>query len=178
MEYVSKALIMAGGVLISIMVASFMIFVLRKAGSMSAEYDTQMSNNELTKFNSQFEVYNKSDNNFFDVLTVANLAYDINKQVGYDTQTGVTVRIYTGETVKYSILPHEIEKNCFFEGENTNKVVYIYNSENDSDSIIDKYTARTDDNSDYKYNFVCKGISYNDITGKVNGIDFKLVENN
>lgn len=45
MENASKALLMAGGLLISILLVSFMVFVLRKAGSMSAEYDQQISEN-------------------------------------------------------------------------------------------------------------------------------------
>ena len=180
MENVSKALIMAGGLLISILVASFMVFVLRKAGSLSAEYDTQISDNELAKFNSQFEIYAKENNTFFDVITAANLAYDINKRTGYDEQNGVTVTIVKDNgTVEYSVLPKELPKDYFFEGENENKPVYIYNNLN-GESIIEKYTARKSDDTDYLYRFDCtkaNSIGYNDITGKVNRIEF-TIENN
>ena len=108
MENASKALIMAGGLLISILVASFMVLVLRKAGKINAEYDTQMSDNELARFNSQFELYVRDNNTFFDVITVANLAYDINKKNGYDQKNSVTVKIKEGNTVKYSIFPQQI----------------------------------------------------------------------
>lgn len=188
MENASKALIMAGGLLISILVASFMIFVLRKAGSLSAEYDTQISDNELAKFNSQFEAYAKADNTFFDVITVANLAYDINKRNGWDEQNGVSVKICTDpecNNVQYSILPNEnSEKNHFFEGMDPDKKVYIYNEKKpnlEGKSIVDYYTAGTETETGFKYerSFKCDNkIHYNSITGKVDEIKFQIVENN
>ena len=189
MENASKALVMAGGVLISILVASFMIFVLRKAGSMSAEYDIQMSDNELAKFNSQFEAYARDNNTFFDVITVANLAYDNNKKNGWDEQNGITVEIYEIGNLKYSILPSEI-KNHFFKG---NDSIYIYNEPQrdlGDKSIIDYYTEMhlvSNDNKQkykYKYKFNCSlkngigGITYNEINGKVEKVQFIVEENN
>lgn len=180
MENASKALIMAAGILISIMVVSFMIFVLRKAGSMSAQYDQQISENELTKFNGQFEVYAKEGNTFFDVLTVANLAWDVNKKNNWDEQTGVTIKIINenNDQVDYSVLPNQIlKKNYFFKGgDATGETVYIYNADSET-SIIDEYTARNDDNTKYIYQFKCTGITYNDITGKVKEMLFKIVKN-
>ena len=118
MENASKALMMAGGVLIGIMVLSFMVFMLRKGGSMSAEYDSQISDNELAKFNSQFEFYDKDNNTFFDIITVSNLAYDINKINGWDENNCVKVQIVIGEGNQrgtYAIIPDEnLEKNYFY----------------------------------------------------------------
>lgn len=183
MENASKALIMAGGLLISILVASFMILVLRKAGKINAEYDAQMSDNELARFNSQFEVYAREDNTFFDVITVANLAYDINKKNGYDPQNSVTVRIIekngTIEKVKYSILPKQIEKNHFFKSEG-NEAIYIYNdvqSDLGGKSMIDFYTEGKEENEvfKYKYRFKCQNdVHYNETTGKLDSINFTI----
>ncbi len=176
MENASKALLMAGGVLIGIMVISFMVLVLRKAGKMSAQYDNQIANNELTKFNGQFEIYDKNDNNFFDVITVANLAYDINKKNGYDKQNSVTVEVNDGSET-YSILPNSNLPKDHFLKNNRNIYIYIYNSEN-GQSLIEEYGARNEENStQYQYRFKCNGISYNQTTGKVNEIKFEAVEN-
>lgn len=183
MENASKALIMAGGLLISILVASFMILVLRKAGKINAEYDAQMSDNELARFNSQFELYAREDNTFFDVITVANLAYDINKKNGYDSKNSVTVKIKEGNTVKYKILPQSIEKNHFFKGESS-ETIYIYNdvqTDLEEKSMIDYYTDGIEQNEGFKYNYLfsCQNdIHYNGITGKVDEIIFTIVENN
>lgn len=167
---------MAGGVLIGIMVATFMVLMLRKGGAISAEYDTQMSDNELAKFNSQFEIYDRTDNTFFDVITAANLAYDINKKNGYDEQNSVTVTVIINEGSRkgtYLITPNlGLKKNYFMEGETDQ--VYMYD-------FIEEYTKKQD--GEYAYLFKCigengkSGIEYNTTTGKVKGIRFEIVEN-
>lgn len=184
MENATKALIMAAGILISIMVVSFMIFVLRKAGSMSAQYDQQIAENELTRFNGQFEVFAKEDNTFFDVITVANLAWDVNQKNNWDAQTGVTIKIINenNEQVAYSVSPNQgLKRDYFFKGEKTETPVYIYNGEAiGNESIIDYYTQRNEENTDYIYKFNCVGensIIYNEITGKVKEMRFKIVKN-
>lgn len=184
MENASKALIMVGGLLISILVASFMIFILRKAGSLSAEYDTQISDNELAKFNSQFEAYVKDDNTFFDVITVANLAYDINTKNGWDEQNGVDVKIYkkNGQPM-YSILvtgnisnTQNLQKNYFFEGETADQTrqKYIYGEE-----VLENIDTKNEDDTRLKYKFICDNeITYNEITGRVKEIKFRRDEIN
>ena len=178
MENASKALLMAGGVLIGIMVISFMVLVLRKAGKMSAQYDKQIANNELTKFNGQFEIYDKNDNNFFDVITVANLAYDINKKNGYDKQNSVTVEVKAGSET-YSILPNSNLPKDHFLKNNQNIYIYIYNSQGSTPSLIEKFGARKqDDSTQYQYQFDCTKIMYSQTTGKVKEIKFEAKENN
>lgn len=176
MENATKALLMAGGLLIAILVASFMIFVLRKAGQMTAEYDVQRSENELASFNGQFEVYDKRDNTFFDIITVANLAYDVNKKNGNDPNNSVSIRIVNKGATEYSILPNDnLPKNHFFEKEDVNKPKYMYD-----DDIIGEYTKIKDPNSEniqYFYKFNCTEVKYNDVTGKVKEMCF-TIENN
>lgn len=86
--------------------------------------------------------------------------------------------------VAYSILNSDkLKKDCFFKGgDSTTDPIYIYNegqSNLSGKSIIDYYTARNEDNSNYIYKFDCVGensITYNSITGKVNGMAFKIVK--
>lgn len=182
MENASKALIMAGGVLIGIMLLSFMVLMLSKGGSISSEYDSQNADNQLVKFNSQFEIYDREDNTFFDIITVANLAYDVNKRNGYDDSNSVIVELCleNKNSVSHSIFPKKnLQKNYFFPGMNTNadkkNQVYMYD-------LIPKYGTKNEDGT-YKYNFKCEGtkdaekISYNQTTGKVKEIIFKAVKN-
>lgn len=182
MENASKALIMAGGILISIMVASFMIFALRKAGRMSAEYDSQLSDIELADFNSQFEAYAKDDNTFFDIITVSNLAYDVNKKNGYDAQNSVQIKLenQNNSNIAYSILSQEsLKRNHFFVQENTSvPQKYMYD-------LVPEYTERENVldhegnviNQKYKYRFKCIQTAYSQATGKVTEMKFKI-ENN
>ena len=160
-----------------------MIFVLRKAGMMSSEYDSQVSDKEIVDFNYQFEIYDKPDNTFFDILTVANLAYDVNKRNGYDSKNSVTIKIYEGNTVKYSILPDKnLAKDYFFKGNSvTSGSEYIYNKNKTSSgsSIIEKYASKkTNNEEESQHRFECIKTEYNtETTGKIRLMEFRR-ENN
>ena len=176
MENAVKALIMAGSVLISILVISILVFVMRKGGIINSEFDSQISDRELAKFNSQFEIYQKDDNTFFDIITLSNLAWDINKKYNFDEQNSVklTITINKGtQSGKYYILSKkELNKNYFFTDENgVNDQKYMYD-------LVSEYTAKKDDSSlEYKYYFKCEEITYENVTGKVNYMKFTIVEN-
>lgn len=166
MENASKALIMAGSILISIMLVTFMILMLRKGGKISSEYDSQASSDELASFNSDFEVYSGKNNTILDIITVSNLAWDINKKNNFDEQNSVyvTVVIKKGNLKgEYTITPNpDLKKNYFNEG-------YMYD--------LAREYGQTEEDADgtlaYKYTFECTGIEYNQITGKVKSISFE-----
>lgn len=155
------------------MIASFMIFVLRKAGTMSSEYDSQMSANELVKFNSQFEAYAKEDNTFFDVITVANLAYDVNKRNGWDSKNGVTIEIYENANAKYSVKNQQNQRKDHFFNNNNNEQEYIYAE------IIKDYatTKESTEKTEYQYKFSGEITQYNEVTGKVEKMKFTRKNN-
>lgn len=183
MENASKALIMAGGVLIGILLISFMVIFLRKAGSMSAEYDTQISDNELAKFNSEFEIYARDDNTIFDVITAVNHAWDINKKNGFDQGNSVTIKIVKGSKIQYSLIPSpESRKSYLFKGNGVGEIQYIYDltKSDDSDEAFGavKYDAENlKQVYKYYFNVDADGVGYNSITGKVNSVIFRIVEN-
>ena len=169
MENASKALTMAGGLLIAMLLVAFMVFMLRKAGMMSAEFDSQMSNNELEKFNSQFEYYNRKDNNFLDIITVCNLAYDVNKKNGFDSSNAVVIEIgnHVGNTM-YSILPDSsLEKNYFLD--TSGNPVYMYEKMTEGE-----YGAMDTNTGKYTTLFECTETSYNDKTGKIKNMKFQI----
>lgn len=169
MENASKAFIMAAGVLIAVMIASFMILVLRKAGSMSAEYETQRGDLELANFNSQFEYFARENNTYFDIMTVANMAYDVNRNNGNDASNKIEIKIYKGSKV-YSILSNkDLLRNYFFDKDN--KQIYMYEDE------LLEYTKLKQNTDEYEYNFVCEKTDYNNVTGKICEMQFKI-ENN
>ena len=102
------------------MVASFMVFILRKGGNIGAEYDSQLGDRAIVEFNYQFEIYDKKDNTFHDIITLANLAYNTNKTNKCDPQNSVSIKLCNdpaGLHVAYSILPDEkLKQNYFIEG--------------------------------------------------------------
>lgn len=79
MENASKALVMAGGVLIGIMIMSLAVYLFIDFGSTSAEINTQNAQKQLTQFNAQFTSYEGKDGlTIYDVITVAGYANENN----------------------------------------------------------------------------------------------------
>lgn len=170
MENATKALLMAGGLLISILLISFMVFVLRKGASASAEYYTTMSDTELAEFNSQFEVYDRDNNTYFDVITVANLAYDINKKNDYDETNAVIVEVEIDENRYLLQNSDSLEKGKFL-------LNGVSSGQYDMYDLVLENSEKKDNSNEYKYYFTCTKISYNSTTGKVNEMKFKRYKN-
>ena len=75
MENASKALIMAAGVLIGIMILSLAVYLFATFGATSAELHGQVETSRITQFNTQFTSYEgRSDITIYDVISVVNLA--------------------------------------------------------------------------------------------------------
>lgn len=74
MENASKALLMAAGVLIGMMVLSLMIYLFVSFGSTSREIREEQAQKQLNQFNTQFTSYMGTTNTIYDVVTIANLA--------------------------------------------------------------------------------------------------------
>lgn len=93
MENASKALIMAGGVLIGIIIISMGVYLFSNAAAIPKEYSSKLNKDRLAAFNVQFEAYNREDVSAQDIVTVVNLAVQNNRQ--YDiTETDYYVKIY------------------------------------------------------------------------------------
>ncbi len=78
MENASKALIMAAGVLIGMIIISLAVYLFLSFGSSSAQLHQEQEEQRLNQFNTQFTSYVGLDNTIYDVVTVANLATENN----------------------------------------------------------------------------------------------------
>lgn len=79
MENASKALIIAAGVLIGMLILSLAIYLFLSFGSQSARIHEEQEVQRLEQFNSQFTSYQtKEDITIYDIVTVANLASENN----------------------------------------------------------------------------------------------------
>ena len=90
MENASKALLMAAGVLIAIMVASIFALLFSTMSEYTRSYEERKQTEELQAFNLQFEKYlqYKDDGTQIgvtaqDIVTVINLAKSYNEKMGY-----------------------------------------------------------------------------------------------
>lgn len=146
MENASKALIMAGTILISIMVISLGVYIINMFGEYTAEQEQERANQQIAEFNAQFLKYEgRTDITAQDIVTVANLAKENNDLYEFDTTDStadentyyVEVKINTSNYRKNNF-EKEAEKETFLEDEEN--IV----SKNASDEVegLKYYTCR------------------------------------
>lgn len=92
MENASKALIMAAGVLIGILIISLAVYLFVDFGSTSAEINAQNAEKQITQFNSKFTSYADKELTIYDVITVVNYAKENNKY--YDGLKEYQITVY------------------------------------------------------------------------------------
>ena len=79
MENASKALLIAGGVLIAVLVLSLGVYFARNMAGSASNIYSDLDDSERTEFNQQFLIYEgKDDLTVADVVTIINLAQDSN----------------------------------------------------------------------------------------------------
>ena len=94
MENASKALIMAGGMLIGILILSLAAYLFITFGYQASKVGDRVKEQQIEKFNSDYNVYAESDNiTIYDVITVANRAKT------YNTKNELTKTDYNYITV-------------------------------------------------------------------------------
>lgn len=92
MENAAKALLIAGGVLIAILILSLFAYLTRKMGGSTAGIYSLMSQNEISEFNQKFLKYDgRQDLTIQDVVTIVNLAIDNNTREKRPTSIRVLV---------------------------------------------------------------------------------------
>lgn len=80
MENASKALLMAAGVLMGMMILSLAVYLFANFGGTSSQIHDNAETNQLNQFNSQFISYVGKDNvTIHDVISMANLATQNNQ---------------------------------------------------------------------------------------------------
>ncbi len=154
MENASKALLMAGGVLIAILIIAILVY---SFGTMGGYFDTENAEKQaeqLKIFNDQYEVYNRKLLRGVDVISVINKVLDNNQKYGpseYDEPNYLMqVELEIKETVG------NLQKGNTYLLED-----YI------------KMRQNTENFTDFKRKvFDCKEIQYNRETGRVNYICF------
>lgn len=76
MENATKALLMAGGVLIAIIIISVIVITLQKTGNVTKTYDKTIDQEEITKFNVNFTKYVGKELTIHQLVTICNFAYN------------------------------------------------------------------------------------------------------
>lgn len=106
MENASKALIIAGGILLAIMILSLIVYMSTITSRMVAAQEEKKAGEEIVAFNKEYEAYNKKRMYGTEIITVMRKAMDYNKDADEKINIGlITKNNYT--TVKETITVDE-----------------------------------------------------------------------
>lgn len=165
MENASKALLMAGGILLAILILSAFVFMFSSAKNFSASQDAKILEEQIKAFNSEYEAYNKTVMYGVDVITVINKSIDYNQRRG---EKGAVVNIIldlsNASTTK--------------DGETTIKFSTLgtgqYDLSKNQEKLKKFFTSNSDEIKEFKTSiFRCKETTY-DETGRINSMTFEF----
>ena len=162
MENASRALMMAAGVLIGLMILSLAVYLITSFGSASAEAHRTNEQNRINEFNTQFTQYEgRQDITIHDIVTVVNLARSNNETYELESQTDSNYYI----KVKAKVRLKQYENMETISTDDLNKAVEyeLQNFATYTDKEGDSYTGLP------LYN--CK-VTINPNTERVNFIEF------
>ena len=94
MENISKALTMAGGVLIAVLVIGALMLMFNQIGSYEKAQTSNVKNSQLAQFNMDFERYT-DDNGITgaDLVSLANKIIDYNKKTGVSNSVNYDIKM-------------------------------------------------------------------------------------
>lgn len=120
MENASKALVIAGGILLSLLILSLLVLLLSSISSSKLTEEEKLAAKELEEFNNQWEAYNKKVLYGTDVLSVVNKAIDNNKTLTEGEKYYVNVVINLGGTDKIELKDISGPTNTYLLGKKEN----------------------------------------------------------
>lgn len=161
MENAARALTMAAGVLIGIMIISIAVYLFTSLGNTSSEIYSKVEQTKIDKFNSQFLKYYRLDTcTAHDIVSIANLAKNSNEY--YELEEGSGYNYYVNVIVE-DYIDNNGSATTELNFEKLDDVKYTEFIENNSTN---------EEKSEIKY-FTCTEILQSNITGRVYQITFK-----
>lgn len=114
MENASKALIIAGGILITVLILGSLALLFTNIQVYQNDSDSSKKQSQIGEFNNQYEPYNKSDITLAELKTVYNKIVSNNKQYPeYEIHTNIQ-EVYENIAENFKELPEEDKINKVF----------------------------------------------------------------
>lgn len=111
MENASKALIMAGGVLIALLVIGILLFTVTKIGDYQRSQDTSKKNSQVANFNMDFERYTDDKGiKGADIVSLINKINDYNVKSNKNGVDNSGITNYVDYNIKMSITVSKFQK--------------------------------------------------------------------
>ena len=161
MENITKALYMAAGVLIGLLILALFVWIFSNGGKFLATFENEGNIKQVEQFNAELLAYQKEENTIYDVVSAINKVKDINEQYSYDSQSSIQV-VVTG------IYELNIDNSENFIGSEISLTDLIRNY----GRLVDPTTLDEDEKDERIYeNYFTGQITYGD-QGKINLITF------
>lgn len=159
MENASKALIMAGGILIALLIIGSLVLMFTSLQDYRNSEEQSTKDTQVAKFNDQFEPYKKDDLTLMELKSVYNKIESNNKK-------------YPEYEIEFRI---EIEKKV-----QKNNLQFIYAKEENDGTLsdIENYSINNDlktleDEIKINTKFKCKSVAYDNDNGRISKMIFE-----
>ena len=139
MENASKALLIAGSILLFILLSSFMAYIFTRARNKTSEIYSMMSTSKVDSFNQKFLKYEDKELNIQDIVSIINLAKDCNRSGKQPVEIKVTAT--------RGIIDGTSETNLLSDSININDILEKNIYDEDGNKKKYKCTANYGDNS-------------------------------
>lgn len=114
MENAAKALLIAGGVLIAIIIITMFIIMYTRVADIQHKQEEQKELEQLTAFNAEYEAYNKKIMYVTDVITLINKVAENNKKYAGNSQYLIEITVNgTVKTNSTDLIGNVEEKKTF-----------------------------------------------------------------
>jgi len=145
MENASKALIMAGSVLVSLLIISIVVYMFSDLTNTQSDAEKTKEIMQITEYNKKFEQYNRTILYGSDIISVMNLVEDYNRIQASEelAYTPMTLNIIITREISlikgYTIKPGTYVIKKLEPGEKQDGLTTVLNSINNSISVIGDY---------------------------------------
>lgn len=162
MENASRALTIAGGVLIALLILASLLYMVQSTSQYTEEQEKQKEREQITAFNREYESYDKTLMRGTDVVTVINMANNHNK----NNIDSPELKIYTYVTLTIEDI-----------GQNNNKMQKDVTYPGDSAVYQAITNPNTNTLTTFKRKFFkCTGLTYSSQTGRVDSMSFEEID--
>lgn len=111
MENASKALMIAGGVLIALIIITMFILMSNRLSNLQEEQEQQIQTEQIAAFNAEFEAYNKKVLYGTDVITAMNKAIQNNinmNATNIENRHYINIKLKLNDTIQTTIIREDM----------------------------------------------------------------------
>lgn len=166
MENAAKALLIAGGIAIALIIISLLVYSANKISTMGEVSQKEAEVKQLAEFNAQYEAYNKKLMYGAEVLSVINKAEDNNIKYE-DNDYKIVIKVIDENSVEQiAVYNYKATSNSYLNKELFKTFVGYHQA--DGTKVDGKKTNA----------YTCTSITYSSKTGRVDSMTFKWLSYN